>query len=348
MRKMKAFVKVRPESGGAQYSDFDVPRIGAEDVLIQVKAAGICGTDMHLYDWADNIVREYKPKLPLVMGHEFAGVITDLGPEVNGFKKGDKVTAFPILYCGQCRYCRNGEPNICNDRPLLGLGANGAFAQFVAVRAKNVYKLDDQVPFEIGALSEITCVGLHAIDRIRMGFGDTVAVVGCGPLGIIMAILAKHSGAARVFITGLEQDRQRLDLARKIGATPVSVDTEDPKQKILNVTDGVGADVVFETAGSPSGVIQAMDIARKGGRVSILGQGHAPTEILTANLSFREIELVGTRAYTGRDWDKVSSVLLNTAEDLRHIITHRIPLERAAEGFQWMKALEGMKIILEP
>ena len=177
MRKMKAFVKVRPESGGAEYSDFDVPRIGAEDVLIEVKAAGICGTDIHLYDWADNIVREYKPKLPLVMGHEFAGVITDLGPGVNGLEKGDKVTAFPILYCGQCRYCRNGEPNICNDRPLLGLGANGAFAQFVAVRAKNVYKLDDQVPFEIGALSEITCVGLHAIDRIRMGFGDTVAVV---------------------------------------------------------------------------------------------------------------------------------------------------------------------------
>jgi (R,R)-butanediol dehydrogenase / meso-butanediol dehydrogenase / diacetyl reductase len=348
MRKMKAFVKVRPESGGAEYSEFDVPWIGPDEVLIEIKAAGICGTDMHLYDWADNIVREYKPELPLVMGHEFAGIITELGLQVDGLKKGDKVTAFPILYCGKCRYCRNGEPNICNDRPLLGLGANGVFAQFVAVRAKNVYKLDDRIPFEIGALSEITCVGLHAIDRIRMGFGDTVAVVGCGPLGIIMAILAKHSGAAHVFITGLEQDRQRLELARKIGATPVSVDQEDPKQLILDSTDGMGADIVFETAGSPSGVIQSMDIARKGGRVSILGQGHAATEILTATLSFREIELVGTRAYTGRDWDKISSVLLNTADDLRHIITHRLPLERAAQGFQMMKALEGLKIILEP
>ena len=348
MKKMKAFVKVKPEPGGAEYSDFDVPRIGPEEVLIEVKAAGICGTDGHLYDWADNIVREYKPKLPLVMGHEFAGIIIELGHKVNGLKKGDKVTAFPILYCGQCRYCRNGEPNICNNRPLLGLGANGAFAQFVGVRAKNVYKLDDKVPFEIGALSEITCVGLHAIDRIRIGFGDTVAVVGCGPLGIIMAILAKHSGAAHVFITGLEQDQQRLELARRIGATPVSVDKEDPKQLIIDSTDGMGADVVFETAGSPSGVVQSMDIVRKGGRVSILGQGHSPTEIMTATLSFREIELVGTRAYTGKDWDKVSGVLLNAGEDLRHIITHRLPLEKAAQGFQMMKSLEGMKIILEP
>jgi 2-desacetyl-2-hydroxyethyl bacteriochlorophyllide A dehydrogenase len=348
MSTMKAFVKIKPEPGGAEYSDFEMPRIGPEEVLIEVKAAGICGTDGHLYDWADNIVREYKPKLPLVMGHEFAGIITERGHQVSGLEKGDKVTAFPILYCGQCRYCRNGEPNICNERPLLGLGVNGAFAQFVKVRAKNVYKLDDKVPFEIGALSEITCVGLHAIDRIRMGFGDTVAVVGCGPLGIMMAILAKHSGAAHVFITGLEQDRKRLELAGKIGATPVSVDKEDPKQLILDNTDGMGADVVFETAGSPSGVIQSMDIIRKGGRIGILGQGHAPTEIPTAILSFREIELVGTRAYTCKDWDKVSSTLVNTAEDLRHVITHRMSLEKAAQGFQLMKARDGMKIILEP
>jgi (R,R)-butanediol dehydrogenase / meso-butanediol dehydrogenase / diacetyl reductase len=173
-------------------------------------------------------------------------------------------------------------------------------------------------------------------------------VVGCGPLGIITAILARHAGAARVFITGLEQDRLRLDLARKIGAMAISVDKENPKQKILNVTDGMGADVVFETAGSPSGVIQSMDIIRKGGRIGILGQGHAPTEIPTAILSFREIELVGTRAYTCKDWDKVSSTLVNTAEDLRHVITHRMSLEKAAQGFQLMKARDGMKIILEP
>ena len=141
----------------------------------------------------------------------------------------------------------------------------------------------------------------------------------------------------------------RLDpLAEKIGAVPISVDKSDPKQQILEYTDGMGADVVFESAGTPSGVIQSMDIVRKGGRVSILGQGHAATEIFTANLSYREIELVGTRAYTKKDWDNVSNTLLGASEDLSHIITHRIPLENAEEGIKLMKAREGMKIILEP
>lgn len=345
---MKAFVKTRPEIGGAEYMDFDDPRKQKGEVVIEVKAAGICGTDMHLYDWADNIIREYKPKLPVVMGHEFAGKIIDLGPEVENLKVGDNVTAFPVLYCGQCSYCRDGQQNICNNRPILGLGANGAFAQYVAIRAANVYRLDETIPFELGALSELTCVGIHAIDRIQMKLGDTVAVVGCGPLGLLMAILAKHSGAAQVFVTGLKQDRQRLDLAKKVGAYSVMVDQVDPKQIIFESTNGVGADVVFETAGSSAGVIQSIDVVRKGGRISILGQGHESTQIQTAMLSFREIELVGTRAYTGKDWDKVSATLLNAAEDLNQVVTHRIPLAQAEEGIKRMKSREGLKIILEP
>jgi len=345
---MKAFVKTRPEIGGAEYMDFDDPRRQKGEVVIEVKAAGICGTDMHLYDWADNIIREYKPKLPVVMGHEFAGKIIDLGPEVENLKVGDNVTAFPVLYCGQCSYCRDGQQNICNNRPILGLGANGAFAQYVAIRAANVYRLDETIPFELGALSELTCVGIHAIDRIQMKLGDTVAVVGCGPLGLLMAILAKHSGAAQVFVTGLKQDRQRLDLAKKVGAYSVMVDQVDPKQIIFESTNGVGADVVFETAGSSAGVIQSIDVVRKGGRISILGQGHESTQIQTAMLSFREIELVGTRAYTGKDWDKVSATLLNAAEDLNQVVTHRIPLAQAEEGIKRMKSREGLKIILEP
>ena len=345
---MKAFVKTRPEIGGAEYMDFDDPRRQEGEVVIEVKAAGICGTDMHLYDWADNVIREYKPKLPVVMGHEFAGQIIDLGPEIDNLKVGDNVTAFPVLYCGQCSYCRDGQQNICNNRPILGLGANGAFAQYVTIRAANVYKLDEKIPFELGALSELTCVGIHAIDRIQMKFGDTVAVVGCGPLGLLMAILAKHSGAARVFVTGLKQDRQRLDLAKKVGAYSIMVDQMDPKQIIFESTNGVGADVVFETAGSSAGVIQSIGIVRKGGRISILGQGHESTQIQTAMLSFREIELVGTRAYTGKDWDKVSATLLNAAEDLNQVVTHRIPLAQAEEGIKRMKSREGLKIILEP
>lgn len=348
MEKMKAFVKVRPEPGGAEYLDWEVPSMGAGDVFIQVKAAGLCGTDMHLYEWPDSIVREYKPKLPVVMGHEFSGLAAEVGPEVKNVKVGDRVTVNPLLYCEGCYFCKDGKQNICDHRPLLGMGVDGAFAEFISVRSPNVYRLEDTVSFEVGALSELICVGLHAIERVRLTGGDTVAVVGAGPLGFIMAVLAKHSGAVRVFVTGLKTDRERLELAGKIGAIPIMVESEDPRERILEYTGGLGADVVFETAGAPSGVTQSLNLVRKAGRVGILGQGHESTEILTAMLSFREIEMVGTRAHTPRDWQRVSAMVCNAQHDFNQAITHRLPLEKAEEGIELMERREGMKVMVLP
>jgi len=348
MDKMKAFVKVRPEPGGVEYLDWSVPKVGPEEVLIEVKAAGVCGTDVHIYDWPENIVREYKPRLPLVMGHEFAGIVAEVGSQVKNINVGDRVTVMPVLYCGECYFCRDGKQNICDHRPLLGLGTNGAFAQFISVRSMNVFKLDDSVSFELGALSELTCVGLHAIERARLTSGETVMVVGPGPLGFMMAVLAKHSGAACVFVTGLEVDRERLEIAKQIGVTTIHVEKEDPKKPILDYTGGLGADVVFETAGSSSGVTQSLNLVRKGGRVCILGQGHESTEIPTAMLSFREIELVGTRAYTPKNWQRVFHTLLNGKDDLERMITRRFPLHLAEDGIKKMKNKEGLKIILLP
>ena len=348
MEKMKVLVKTRPEPGGVEYLDWNIPQAGPGEVLIQVKAVGICGTDLHIYDWAENIVREYKPKLPLVMGHEFAGTVVDVGPQVENLKAGDRVTAMPVLYCGKCYFCREGRQNICDHRPLLGLGADGAFAQYIALRSANVYKLDTGVSFELGALSELTCVGLHALENIRLRCAETVAIVGPGPLGLMMAVLAKHSGAGRIFITGLEADRERLEIARQIGATPIYVEKEDPRNLILDHTAGLGVDVVIETAGSSSGVLQSLNLVRKGGRVGMLGQGHESTEIPTAMLSFREIELIGTRAYTPKNWQNVFYALINAEEDLKKMITHRFPLSRAEEGIKKMKTREGLKFMLLP
>jgi threonine dehydrogenase-like Zn-dependent dehydrogenase len=164
----------------------------------------------------------------------------------------------------------------------------------------------------------------------------------------MMTIMAKHFGATRVLTTGLEADRGRLEIVRKIGAIPIIVDREDPKKRILGLTSGLGADVVFETAGTAAGVAQCLDIARKGGRIGILGQGHEAAEIQTATLSFREIELIGTRAYTPKDWRRVSAALLKAEGDLSQMITHRLPLSRAEEGIRLMKSREGLKIILYP
>lgn len=348
MDQMKAIVKTKPQPGGVEYLDWEVPNTGPQEVLIEVKAAGLCGTDVHVYDWPENIVREYKPKLPLVMGHEFSGVVAEIGAQVNNVKLGDRVTVMPVLYCGDCYFCRDGKENICDHRPMLGIGAQGTFAQYIAVRSHNIFLLDEQVSFELGAMSELTCVGLHAVDRARLTGGDAVAVVGAGPLGLMMTIMAKHFGATRVFTTGLEADRDRLEIARKIGAIPIVVNREDPKRRIFELTAGLGADVVFETAGTGAGVVQSLDIVRKGGRVGILGQGHESAEIQTATLSFREIELIGTRAYTPKDWKRVSAALLKAERDLLQMITHRLPLSKAEEGIRLMKSREGLKVILIP
>jgi len=330
------------------FQDWTMPDKGPGDVLIEVKAAGVCGTDLHVYDWPENIVREYKPKLPLIMGHEFAGIVVEAGSQAKNVKAGARVTAMPILYCEDCFFCRDGKENICDHRPMLGLGTHGAFAQYVSVRSSNVYPLDEQVSFELGAMSELACVGLHALDRARLRGGDVVAVVGVGPLGLMMTIMAKHFGATRVLATGLEADHGRLEIARKIGAIPIIVDREDPKRQIFELTQGLGADVVFETAGTGAGVAQCLDIVRKGGRIAILGQGHEAAEIQTARLSFREIELIGTRAYTPKDWRRVSAALLKAERDLTQMITHRLPLNKAEEGIRLMKSREGLKVILFP
>ncbi len=348
MKKMKAFLKVKPEPGAVEYLDFDVPEVREEEVLIQVMAAGICGTDVHLYDWVEDKIRDSKPILPVVMGHEFAGIIAEVGSHVKDLKVGDRVTISPILYCGKCHFCKNGQQNTCDNRATLGSRAHGGFAEFVSVPSTNVFKIEDEVPFDLGALSELTCVGLHAIERVRLTHGDSVAIVGAGPVGLMMAILSKHSGASSVFITGLEVDFERLELARQIGAIPIRADCVDPRNKILEYTDRLGADVVFETAGSPAGVIQSLSIVRKAGRIGILGQGPGSTEILTATLSFREIELIGTRAHTPKHWQKVARTVLNAADDLKRMITHRFPLSMAEEGIRKMKKREGMKVILLP
>jgi len=347
-KKMGAFMKVKPEPGGVIFQEWSIPQIGPEDVLIKVKAAGLCGTDIHIYDWSENIIREYQPKLPLIMGHEFAGIVIEVGSYVKELKVGDRVTAMPILYCGKCYFCKDGKQNICNHRPLLGLGTHGAFAEYVVVRSTNVFQLNDYISFELGALSELVCVGLHAIDKVKLIGGDIVAIVGAGPLGVMMTILAKHFGASHVFTTGLEVDHGRLEIVKKIGAIPINIDREDPKSSIFEMTNGIGVDVVFETAGTSGGVKQCLEVVRKGGKIGILGQGHEVTEVQTATLSFREVELIGIRAYTPKNWQKVSSALIKAGRDLNEMITHRLPLYRAEDGIQYMKSREGLKIILFP
>jgi len=345
---MKAIVKTAPGPGNVAYTDFKDPSVQPGQIVIEVRAAGLCGTDLSVYCWADSMVRQFNPKPPLVMGHEFAGVVAQMGAGVTGLKVGDRVTANPMMYCGQCYYCKAGRHSICDNRPQLGLGLNGCFAQFVAVPQDHVYPLPAEVSFETAAMSEVLCVALHALDRIPVGPGDTVAVVGPGPMGFLVLLAARAAGASRLVMTGLKVDGDRLKVAKSLGAHTVVADETDPAEVIRDLTRGLGADVVFECAGHPSGVPQALNLVRKGGKIGVLGQGHHDSSFNTTILSYREVELIGIRAYDPRTWHRSYDVLASRQFPLEALITHRLTLEESARGIELMESRQGLKIIFTP
>jgi len=345
---MKAVLKTHPGPGNITYTDFSDPELQSNQVVVEVRAAGICGTDLSLYNWSESMIREFTPALPVVLGHEFSGVVAEAGAGVSRFRCGDRVTANPVMSCGACLYCRMGRPQVCDQRPLLGVGVHGCFARFVAVREENVFPLPPEISFETGALNELLCVSLHAMDRIAVGPGDTVVVIGAGPMGVMILMAAQAAGASRLVMTGLAVDRERLQIAASLGAHTVIVDESDPAAVVRELTRGVGADVVFECAGHPAGLPQALRLIRKGGRIGILGMGSGESSFNTAIISFREVEIVGTRAYDPKAWHRSYDVLASGRVPLERIVTHRLPLEEAARGLELMKRREGLKILLIP
>ena len=345
---MKAVVKTEPGPGHLAYTTVPDPTPAPDEVVIGVRATGICGTDISFYDWAEDTVREYRPQLPVVMGHEFAGEVAAVGRAVQNFRPGDRVTANPILYCRACPYCRAGRTNVCLDRPILGLGRPGCFAEYVAVREENVFPLPAGVPYDIAAMSEVLCVGLHAVERAAPEPGDVVAIIGPGPLGMILLVAARAAGASPIAMIGLAADAERLRLAEELGAVPINAEAQDPAAALRDLTGGLGPDIVFEAAGHPAAVPDAIRLVRRGGRVGVLGLGHVPSTFNTAELVYKEVELIGSRAYTPATWRRLPSMLAAQRSLLAHLATHRLPFERAAEGIELMKARKGLKILFTP
>ncbi len=345
---MKAVIKTEPGPGNIAYTEFPDPELLPTTVLIAVRAAGVCGTDLSLYAWSDSMIREFTPALPVVLGHEFSGIVAAIGPEVRRFKVGDRVTANPVMSCGTCLQCRAGRPQVCERRPLMGVGVHGCFAEFTAVREANVYPLPPQASFEMGAMNELLCVALHALDRAPVGPGDTVAVVGAGPLGFILLLAAQAAGASRVVMTGVAADRERLKTAAALGAHTIMVDETDPAVVVMDLTRGVGADAVFECAGHPTGLPQAVRLVRKWGRVAVLGMGSGESAFNSSVIAYREIEIVGSRAYDSAAWHKSYDVLAAGHIPLEKLVTDRLPLTDARSGLELMSRRDGLKVLLIP
>ena len=342
---MKGLVKTQKGDGFLEVRDVEKATLrGADWVLIEVKAAGVCGTDLHI--WHD--LFPYWP--PVVLGHEFAGEIVEVGPKCKrGFKVGDRVVAEPHSFaCGTCYLCRQGKDQLCAEKRSPGWGFDGGFTKYVTMPERLLHKIPDKLPWDIAALAEPMAICVHQVtERCGIGCQDTVVVTGSGPIGIMCAFVAKAMGAGRVIVTGLAScEKQRFPVARALGADlTVNVQEQNPVDVVMDLTDGIGADVVLETSGSGPGVTQSILELKKTGRLCAIGMGAPRIEVPWSLLCQKSIDVVGCMSSSGSAWDPALKLMAATDKDLGLLITHHADINDWERVFRDLEAENGIKAV---
>ncbi|WP_223700138.1 L-threonine 3-dehydrogenase [Sutcliffiella deserti] len=343
--KMKAIVK-HHRGYGAELQMVDIPKIKEDEVLIKVKATSICGTDVHIYTWDEWSQSRVNP--PYVFGHEFAGEIVEVGTKVTNVELGDQVSAETHLVCYECPQCLTGDYHICKNTKIIGVDTHGCFAEYVALPAVNVWKNPKDMPYDVASVQEPMGNAVHTVLAGDVA-GKTVAVIGCGPIGIMAVGVAKAAGASEVIAIDLNE--YRLDLASKMGATYViNAKEENPVDKVLALTGGDGVDVICEMSGHPVAMNQGFKMVTNGGRVSILSLPVRPVELdITNDVVFKGVTIqgiTGRKMYT--TWQQVSRLLKSGQVDVKPMITHHFPLEDFEKGFDLMISGQCGKVVLQP
>jgi threonine 3-dehydrogenase len=339
---VKALVK--PSAGpGFVLKDVPEPRIRDDEVLIRVRRAGVCGTDVHIYEWDAWAQGRVHP--PIVVGHEFAGEVAQVGRLVTDVRKGDRVTAEGHIVDGRCLLCRTGNAHVCPYTRIIGVDRDGCFAEYIAMPATNVWHLDDNVSFDIGGIHDPMGNAFHTALTADIP-GATVLVTGCGPIGIFAVGICKAAGASRIMATDVNE--KRLALAKRMGAHD-AVRPEQAAEVVKKYTDKLGVDVVLEMSGVPSAIHQAFELVRVGGRVQMLGIPARSMEInFATEVIFKGITIygvVGRRMYD--TWHQMTRFLRSGLFDPTPVITHRFPLEAADEAIRAIKSGEAGKVIFE-
>jgi threonine 3-dehydrogenase len=341
--KMKAALKAEA-APGATIALVDIPQIGPRDVLVEVKAASICGTDLHIYEW--DAWAQNRMKTPRIFGHEFAGEVVEVGREVKELVPGDFVAAETHITCGHCYQCRTGQAHVCRNVQILGVDRDGAFAQYIAIPESVAWKTGKEIDHSVASIQEPFGNAVHATFAGEIA-DMTVAVFGCGPIGLWAVGLASISGAPIIF--AIEPNHMRLDIASKMGADYVINPREvDPVQKILDVTDGLGVDVVLEMSGHPFAIRQGFKVLRNGGRISLLGIPSSIVELDLANdIIFKGVTVLGISGRLIFDtWYRTRRILESGQLDLKQVITHTLPFEQIHEAMEIMKSGDCGKIVL--
>jgi L-iditol 2-dehydrogenase len=344
--KMKALVKFASGFGNLEMREVDEPEIGSTDVLVKVKSAGLCGSDMAIFRG------EFQTVLPVIVGHEFSGEVVKAGRDVGNISLGDRIvseTAAEI--CGKCFFCRTGRYNLCPDRKGFGYGIDGAFAEYIKVPSRTLHCISHGVTFDEAALCEPLSVATRSTKAIsNVQLGDTVAVIGPGPIGLLIVQVAKASGASSVISIGAQGDDSRLELARKLGADDtVNVSKENPVEKMRLLTAGKMPDIVIEAAGTPGAALLSCELVRSGGIVTLVGV-YSETAEMNLNLVVRkEVQLRGNwTSGVYADWKLALKMLSEGRVQTAPLITHRLPMQEWAKAFKLAEKREAIKVIFNP
>jgi L-iditol 2-dehydrogenase len=340
---MLAVVKNKPEVG-IEIMEMPEPDLKKDQAMIEVKACGICGSDLHIYEWEPFM--RWIP-LPRIIGHEIAGTVCSVGEEVKEFEPGDRVVADTWGGCGNCYYCRLGRFNHCLYQVRLGQHVDGGMASYVTVPVNSLYKIPEGVDFQEATVIEPLGVMLRAFERCDMKPGDDIAIIGPGPIGLLGVMLAKANGASTIIVAGLKEDRQRLEYGRKFGAIPVNVGEENLKNRVLDLTEGRGVDIVMDVSGGKGSLREAVEIAKLGGQIGVVGLGEE--SIFNPNVIVeKELSVLGSKRRQPSTWYRAIKLVANKVIDTKSIVTHILPLRRADDGFQILFRKEGLKVILVP
>jgi L-iditol 2-dehydrogenase len=341
---MKALVKTAPGFGNLDIQEKEEPAVAKDLVKIEVKYAGICGSDIHTYEG------HYKVRFPVTLGHEFSGEVIEVGPNVTELKVGDRVTSETTFYiCGECEYCKSGDYNLCNYRKGLGTQQDGGFANYLIAHKDSVHILPDNVDYRSAAMTEPLACTHHAVAKTEINNGDVVVVMGPGPIGLFTAQVAKSRGAI-VLITGLTNDKVRLDKAKELGIDyVVNIQEDNIRECVNSLTDGYGADVVFECSGAVPAAKQGLDLLRKKGQYAQVGIFANPeVQFDLEKIIQKEIRVIGSRSQNSADWEPSLDLISKGSVSANALVTHEFDITQWEEAYQVIKSGEAIKVLLTP
>jgi L-iditol 2-dehydrogenase len=319
------------------------PSPGPGEVVVAVRAAGICGSDVHGFLGATG-----RRRVGVVMGHEASGDVAEIGPGVTSVRAGDRVILRSILSCGRCERCRRGQTNLCQERQGMGMHFDGAYADRILVPESLLLAMPDTLSYEEGALVEPLAVAMHAVNITPFVQTDFLVVVGAGPIGLLALLAARHRGAGSIVVT--DRSAHRLAVARSLGADlTLDVTAQDPVELVLAATDGRGADAVLEAVGIGATAEQSLRVARAGGHVTWIGNSAPTAELPIQDLVTRELTVRGSYGFR-EEFEQAADVLAAGTIDVRPIIERLAPLEEGSDLFRELGAgeLDAVKVVLQP